>query len=372
VTAGRQRRESWQPGYSFRSGDFREQPARETDDDSRPCSRGQRCAAATTARQPDGSYVREPAGSPRTFCERDRGLILERLGELPKAWQDLDNGAAVLRRSGSALHMPYGPSVPLDVGMDALRREMAVILAGWHARVATIANLAGAGNAAADPGETVAAAARVLAPRIDALLGLEPAWMFRNLPAGQRPHPEIPRDPLARPRWRRPAPDYLPSGDPRDVLPARGLAAVPAAVADEYGDDEIVRAGPGYLTVLTLAGGAAAGLDVLSLHARCERLLGQVADRPDILDGVPCRRTGCEDFALERAEPPSDPDQPAMYSRCASCGDMMSLADYREWSAWYARWAEGAVADCVRCQNGDHKACLWGACQCRAGGHSAA
>ena len=58
-------------------------------------------------------------------------------------------------------------------------------------------------------------------------------------------------------------------------------------------------------------------------------------------------------MALERAEPPSDPSLPAMYSQCASCHAQMSREDFTAWAAMYAAWADDCALVCRRCKGGN-------------------
>src|SRR5581483_8236402 len=83
-----------------------------------------------------------------------------------------------------------------------------------------------------------------------------------------------------------------------------GRAPVPDWLEDEIGGEEIVNIGDGWVKTVTLRDGAAAGNEILDLHWRARKLLGETKDRPESLDGIPCR--SCEAMGLERAEPPSD------------------------------------------------------------------
>lgn len=359
-------RKPWDQGYSFRSQDFHEQ---EAEPEGEPCARGYYCANPVLTRQGDGSYAREPRPGPRAFCDADRGLILAKLAELPEGHWRLAAEAEILRRSNSTLRVPFGPSLPLHEGMDALRWGMARTLTAWHARVAAAARLSPPGGVSGDGHDALVRAVAVLTAetRVDTLLGLEPGWMTWHIPVTLRQEPEMPRDPIARPPWRLSALDWRTDGT---VALGRRFAVLPPDVAEEYGDCEIVAVYPGSVKVIGERGGVQAGHDVFGLHRRSELLLGEVAARAETLDGVPCR--DCEDFALERAEPPSDPARPAMYSVCASCRHMMDLDTYRSWAAWYSRWADGAELECRRCQRGDHEQCEYDRCRCGTCGRVAA
>ena len=345
------------------------------DSGQRPCARDLWCADPLLTRQSDGTWSRSPALGYRAFCDRDRGLIVGMLSDLPAGYLRLQAEAHEMRMAGDGRPMPSGPSLPLHEGMDALRGEMALKLGTWHARVAAIAQLTPPSARAVLAGgvTAVASAAATLGAHIDAMLALAPSWMRWTFAipvprAGDAPARDY-RNPFRGSHWTAGGYDWLPSGSLADPRP--GAEPIPAAAAEVLGACEIVRAGADFVTVLAMLDGADAGLDVFSLHRRSELLLGEVRRHADILEGVPCRRSGCEDMALERAEPPADPSQPAMYSVCAACRDMMSLEDYREWAAWYAKWADGMDLACRRCERGLHEECIYARCKCRSQGHHA-
>ena len=347
----------------------------------RPCAQEDWCLSPTLRRLDDGSFLREPALGYQPFCHRDRMLILGKLGELPSGYLRLRAEAAILRRSGSTLRMPYGPVVPLDEGMDALRREMARDLGTWHARVAAVPGLRltrpQTPKVLGDGLIAVRDAARILSAHIDPLLSLQPGWMTRTagFPPGRRedepPGPAVSR--LMGREGRDRTADWLPDQTCATARPRPGVA--PDELIEEFADADAVRSGVDYLTVM-LRGeretdGIGAGLGILRLHRLCMRLTGEVREQAEILDGIPCRREDCEDMALERAEPPADPSRPAMHSVCASCRDTMALEEYREWAGWYARWADGLELACRRCELDRHGECIYARCACKAGGHAA-
>lgn len=164
-----------------------------------------------------------------------------------------------------------------------------------------------------------------------------------------------------------PGPDCAHEADAEDT--ARG--PVPADLEDEIGEEEIVRVGDGWVKVIVQRDGTDAGLEILDLHYQARRLLGETPARPEPLDGIPCRE--CEQIALERAEPPSDPTLSAMHSRCSLCGAVMTKDEFDQHVIRYKSWAESVPGlACKRCQKGEHSACSWPACDCRARGHVAA
>jgi hypothetical protein len=75
-------------------------------------------------------------------------------------------------------------------------------------------------------------------------------------------------------------------------------------------------------------------------------------------------------MALERADPPSDPELPANHSKCALCKDEMDREEFSQWADMYASWAHGAaIQACRRCSLGNCHDCCWHACSCDQGLH---
>ena len=156
--------------------------------------------------------------------------------------------------------------------------------------------------------------------------------------------------------------------EPGAVTASRTLAAIPPELETEIGDEEITAMGDGWVQVTRHLGAAAAGNEIIDLHYRARRHLGETKPPPESFDGVPCR--ACDEMALERAEPPGDPDIPASHSRCALCKDEMSRGDFAQWAEMYASWARGAaIQECRRCSLGNHEECCWHACSCAGGFH---
>jgi hypothetical protein len=241
-------------------------------------------------------------------------------------------------RTGKAIRMPPGPREPIRLEIDALVREMAAVLGSWHERVAAVAHLMPPDTEAAvmHPMEAVRDAEQALTRNLDAMLALPPEPMFRAMATPKAAQEQI-----------------------EGTRPSR-----PWADPDETG-----RVRPsGEVHMFPQLSGVHAGREILDLHHRARKVTGEVRARPEPFDGVPCRQ--CEDMALERAEPPSDPEQPAMHSRCTSCRHEMTREEYDAWVAMYRSWAEGTPGlACRRCQKGDHDQCAWGRCACRADGH---
>jgi hypothetical protein len=283
----------------------------EADTSGSECARGEWCSGAVMARQPDGTMKRQPARTPRNFCEACRSRIGTCLEEMPSAYGRLAAEIGEPSRTGHAVRIPPGPRLPIRADVDALMRLAAESLLSWEERVRDVARLTPLDTALSrqrGTQEAVTAAVRLLAAHLDVLLGLE---------AG----------PMTRP-----------------------------------GEHDAV--------ILASLSGADAGNEILHLHYRCRSLLGETRTQPEAFDGIPCRE--CEDMALERAEPPSDPEQEAMHSRCASCGHAMTRKEFAEWAQWYATWAATAGLACRRCRQNRCAECVYRGCACAGSGHRVA
>jgi hypothetical protein len=310
--------------------ELRSQPERD-EETGQPCSRKppELCDGARLAVQSDGTSKRVPARTPRAFCQPCENRIIACLGELPEAWERLETAIADPVRRNSPVRVMPGSRVLVSPEIDALMRPMAAILGGWAARVRHVPGLE-----LADPGlppdspEGVRAACEAMAKHVTPLLGLQAGWTTRVY------------------TWR--------PGDP-----------MPADVEDEIGDQEIIAIGDGWVKVTVQRSGAAAGNEILELHYKARRILGETKGRPETFDGIPCR--SCEAMTLERAIPPSDPNLSANHSRCPECGDEMDRETFSQWADTYAQWARGAgIAKCKRCSlaTPKHKDCSWFGCSC--------
>src|SRR5579872_619358 len=312
----------------------REQEAAE-DDDGTECTSGRWCHSAT--RTADGDWV--PARTFQPYCAACRGHIAGRLADLPAACVLMLAQIGERPRSGRAVRVPPGPREPIRLEIDALAREMALVLGSWHERVAQVARLALPDPAAAakHPAAAVRDAEAVLSAHLDALLALPPgpvALVWYSPQAAEKA-----------------AGDGEPGTDPHDE--GRVTASGEARMAPSLS-------------------GADAAQEILALHRRARRITGDVRGRPDTFDGVPCRDEDCAEMALERAEPPSDPARPPKHSRCAACGDEMTREEFTQWAEWYASWADGgAIRVCRRCSldKPKHGECTWQRCACTDGEH---
>lgn len=367
------------------------------DDTGHPCSRtpSEFCDGATVTWLDDGTRRRDPASTPRVFCDPCRSRIITCLGELPSAYRRLGAAIGDPPRTGAQHRIPFGPTVLLRAEIDALMRVTAVILHGWEFRVRrSRLNLSPRDTPDILDPESVGKAAETLGTHIDVLLALQPGWMTRvfAFPPG-KPGTSAAQEGTCRRCGRRigrlvgarrpdgkPARWYLaepasgPVGacahDPGHITSSRGLGLIPAEIETEIGDEEIVTIGDGWVKVTRRIGAAAAGNEILDLHYRARRRLGETKPPPESFDGIPCR--ACDGMALERAEPPSDPSLPAMHSRCAECKDEMDREEFSQWADMYASWAHGAgIQVCRRCSLAEprHEECCWHACSCTEGAH---
>lgn len=297
-----------------------------SDTGQRPCARGGWCADPRIIRNPDGTVTRLPALVWRPYCDYDRSMILHCLEELPAAFGRLENEIGEHPPGGTTIRTPFGPVLPLRGDIDALIRDMATVLGSWHERTAMIAALDIPDTSVRELGHQVERATTVLGAHLDVMLALPPGPMHRVM------HPTH-----AGEEWHTADGIVRPDGQAHMLLPLSG---------------------------------ADAGNEILRLHYRARRILGETRAAPESFDGIPCRN--CEDMALERAEPPSDPAQPAMHSRCATCRHTMDRKTFTEWAKWYAAWADRAGLTCRRCQFTPPRCdeCAYPRCMCRARGHA--
>jgi hypothetical protein len=321
------------------------------EDNGHSCSRTppELCDGARIVVQGDGTSRREPARTYQAFCVPCRSRIVACLEELPGAYGRLADALGDAPVTGvSSVRVPFGPSEPIRAEIDALMRVIAAILPGWEARVRGSRLKLTSRDPARDQNtpESVKDAADTIGKHIDVLLALEPARMSRTF--------TFP--------FEKPGKTFAKGG--------AGKAPVPAEIEAEIGDEEIVRSGDGWVTVMPWRGGAAAGNEIIFLHYRARRHLGETKPPPESFDGIPCR--ACESMTLERAEPPSDPHVAANHSRCPGCGDEMDRETVAQWADTYASWARGAgIRKCKRCSLAEpkHGECSWAGCSCDEGEH---
>jgi hypothetical protein len=370
------------------------------EDSGHPCSRipPELCDGARITWQDDGSSKREPMLTPRTFCDPCRSRIITCLEELPPAYARLAAALGDVPRTGASVRAPFGPSEPVRAEVDALMRVTAVILHGWEFRVRrSRLQLASRDTPDILGPESVKAAAGTLATHIDVLLALQPGWMTRTFtfPPGSAAATAVTEGtcrrcgrriarlvrterrigPVVRSgpgRWYLADPVTGPvaacAHEPRDTTASRAMSLIPPELETEIGDEEITAIGDGWVQVTRNVGAMAAGNEILDLHYRVRRSLGETRAQPESFDGIPCR--ACDEMALERAAPPSDPGAPVMHSKCALCKDEMDREEFAQWADMYASWARGAgIKACRRCALGNCHECCWAQCSCAAGEH---
>lgn len=370
-------------------------PAEDASGGQHPCSRQppELCDGARIVVHPDGTTRRVPAFTPRAFCDPCQARIVTCLEELPAAYGRLEARIADPVRRSNPVRVIPGSRVLVSPDVYDLMSTMAAVLGGWAARVRRVPGLqlSDPGHPPGSPEAIGDACVNVLARHATPMLALQDGWTLRTFtyPAAAPGETATCRHcgrEIARDRARekkipgRDAARWWLAGKASGPVscrhePAAGTGAeredvIPASLLDLIGDREIVRQGEGWVTVLDELDGAKAGSEILDLHWRARKILGETRDRPESFDGVPCRN--CDELALERAEPPSDPSLDAMHSKCAVCKDEMDREEFAQWAERYAGWARGAgIQVCRRCSLAEprHEDCAWAACSCTEGEH---
>ncbi|MEV7971270.1 hypothetical protein AB0O34_35545 [Sphaerisporangium sp. NPDC088356] len=214
----------------------------------RECARDRRCSdprIVTTGR----TTTRRPALTPRAFCDTDAHVIRRGLEELPAQWREIAASLGVKRQAtGPKVTVSKSAALPLSLGADEWLREVVYVLTSWEERVAHAAQLAtrDTKETRRRPGRVVVpTAARMLAGHVNVLLAL-------------------PAEPMMR------------------AVSLKAAAALPP------GTRGLVHEGAGYADVILDLSGADAGLDVLQLHHRGRRLLGETPPAVRRLHGVSC------------------------------------------------------------------------------------
>lgn len=317
----------------------------------RECARGIWCASRTVT-VVNGERVTEAALGPRAFCDHDSALIANCLRDLPGIFLRLEHELAQPAVTETSVHVPFGPSIPVRLDVDAAMRMTAFLLAAWAARVTATARLVTrAPHAPVLSPQSVKQAAAACGYRdAGVLLALQPSHMTQNvsIPPGRLGHPalrgavgtcrkcgrKISQGPVSREWWgadgitghaaceHQPRPETV-------TLPAS--SPVPEDVAEAFADAEIVRAGADFLGLFVQRDGAAAGLEILHLHYWDRAVLRETPARPEELLGVECRSKDCSALALRRAEPAWHSGDPDYYSECAVCGDLQTEEEYDHW-----------------------------------------
>ena len=361
-------------------------------DSQHPCSRQPPalCDGARMITQDDGTSRREPALTPRAFCTACESRIVSCLEDLSPAYERLEAAIASPVRRTRPVRVTPGSRVLLGTEEFDLMATMSAVLGGWAARVRRVPGLqlTDPGHPPGSPEAIQDACVNVLAKHRTPLLSLQDGPAFRTFhypPAAPETAPEgtcrhclcritpgLPPGPGLPPRWwlaeQQPGTAAGHEHQPLSTAPQEKRDIIPAHLLDLIGDREIIRQGEGWVTVLDELSGTEAGNEIIDLHWKARRLLGETPAWPESLDGIPCR--ACESMTLERAAPPSDPSLPANHSRCPACRDEMDEETFHQWAETYAQWARGAgIRECRRCAMGNHGYCCWDQCTCAQSGH---
>jgi hypothetical protein len=255
----------------------------------------------------DGERVTGAALGPRAFCRHDWDLIGDCARDLPGIFLRLAFEVGQPAVTDTQVHVPFGPSVPVRLDVDAAMRLTATRLAMWAARVRAIEHLEQADPLApvVDPA-MVRDAAATLAGHLSCLLALQPAPATRNFPLRPGRHGQ-----------------QAPISD--DLLA-------------EHGDAVLIRMGADFIGLEVPHDGAMAGLEILHLHYWDRAVLRETPARTEELLGVECRSPTCSALALRRAQPAWHSGDPDYFSECAVCGDLQTEDEYRLWTGQLAAY----------------------------------
>jgi hypothetical protein len=120
---------------------------------------------------------KEPGYADRELCQPHEVAGLEAIGRLPRDWSDLepliwDKGAA--RHDTGRIDSVFGPTEPIDIGADALARELVYTACVWEIAVRAQASLWDAPNQHAMGGyQDLARASRTLVAHYPVLLSID-------------------------------------------------------------------------------------------------------------------------------------------------------------------------------------------------------
>jgi len=275
------------------------------EDGLRDCARGNWCAACERVTE-NGETYRLPARSYQPFCPRDRRLLEADLGQMPAQFVHLAAEIGNPARNGQAIHVPFGPRIPIRLDLDNLMRAIVESLSCWHERIADTGSLSYPYTRLSKLQRQMVAVQRameVLVHRVDALLSLDAQ------PAGRTKRVVSERDPKGR------------------------------STEDVYEWDDL--------------DGIDAGMEIFTLRYLSRAILGETHARPEELVGVPCRDPlgTCGWRSVYRAELPSREGDPVFWSECARCGDRMTEDEYREWVALCAAYERNRRKEPARLDN---------------------
>ena len=319
-------RRGFDPGYNFRSKDFREHDT----ESGRPCSRGDFCLGRVITWDGDTRIV-TPARSPRPYCDKCQGQIGTWAAELPGFYLRLAFLIGDPLQSEVPVKTPFGPQVIVREDVEGHMRLLASTVAGWAARVRAVPGLSL--SPLKYPHDSLAGVrdnAVILATHTGPLIALQRAWMTRVVPMPPMPREE---DMMTA------GTDWLPDG--AVATPRAPVDPIPADLVELYADHELVRVTIDSIQPMDMADGEDAGREIQYLHYRCRSLLLETNPKPELLIS-PCRQ--CSHRALYRAWPDGDRD---LVSRCAQCGDEMTSDEFdvnaKRWLAYHRAHAERPV-----------------------------
>ncbi|WP_326828703.1 hypothetical protein OIE13_22490 [Streptosporangium sp. NBC_01810] len=254
-------------------------------DDLRECARADRCADPRLETV-GGKTVRRGAFTPRAYCDSCRGIIERAIRELPAYWGRVY--ATLGQRGQSAgpkVSISKSAPIPISLAADELLRDVASVVVSWWERVATVARLRLPDTGASQrlvSYDTVRAACSVLAAHVDALLALEAQPMMRS-------------------------------------LSLREAADLPA------GTTGLVHRSAEYADVLLDLDGADAGLEMLQLHYRCRRHVGETSVSARHLP-TPCQSPCGYKQLYEVLNGDGEFDG----AKCRQCGVVYTAQEYRD------------------------------------------
>jgi hypothetical protein len=240
----------------------------------RSCARLDRCEDPRFIDTEHGNRVRLPALTPRTFCHVCEGAIGQHLDELPELYDRVHGEIGNKTRGhGPKVTVSKSAPVPINLGVDALLREITYVLDSWELRVRSAARLS------PGPSRSVTQSVKVLSGHLATLLSLPMDKMTRTTDLG---------------------------------MLARGFP--PSATGEGT-----VHVGGEWAEVVLEMGGADAGLEVLYMHYRCRNLL-QETRPPAVHLPVPCGECGTMQL-YERRTDDGDPDGAYCYGCRTSYSD---------------------------------------------------
>jgi len=237
-----------------------------------------------------------PAATPRAYCDGCQDYIGSCLDDFPGLYVRLHAEIGEHRAEGVQVHVPFGPTVPLNTAIDAQMRAMTETLFSWEERIRdldSLSDLPGHENEPQDDLRDLERSVAIIHPeRVSMLLSLQPQEMVRFVPA-----------------W---------------------------AASDEDAGAAVLADNAGILKVTVMLDGRRAGQEIMHLHYMARRLLLETNPPMPLLPDFRCRV--CERKLLRKAPPPWHEDGEWYWSKCDGCGDEMTREQYdinaKRWIAY--------------------------------------